>query len=72
MKKIGTLIFAFLFISCTAYYQPNKKTEIPDELWEQIKKSQKRPQFKIKVRQEAIQVAAMAMRLIFDCCDKNE
>jgi len=35
-----------------------------DELWDSIKKNQP-----IKARVEAIQVAAMAIRFINDCCD---
>ena len=39
-----------------------------DELWKEVKASQKNP-YRIKfAKQEAIQVATMAIRLIFDCC----
>jgi len=40
-----------------------------EELWEEVKKSQKNPVYIKFVKREAIQVAAMAIRLIFDCCD---
>ena len=40
-----------------------------DELWEEVKASQK-DSTRIKfAKKEAIQVATMAIRLIFDCCD---
>lgn len=39
-----------------------------DELWENVKLNQKTP-YRIKmIREEAIQVAAMAIRIIYDCC----
>lgn len=37
-----------------------------DELWDEIKKQQVD---KINVEKEALQVAAMAMRFLVDCCD---
>jgi len=43
-----------------------------DELWEEIKKKQGTPNRIKNIREEAIQVAAMAIRLIHDCCDNNE
>lgn len=41
-----------------------------DELWEEVKSSQKNPEHIKLARKEAIQVATMAIRLIYDCCDK--
>ncbi len=41
-----------------------------DELWEEVKLSQKKPEHIKIAREEAIQVATMAIRLIYDCCDK--
>lgn len=43
-----------------------------EELWDEVKRSQKDPDRIPYVKKEAIQVAAMAMRMIYDCCDKNE
>lgn len=42
-----------------------------DELWDEIKK---RPETRSNaaLRKEAIQVAAMAVRLILDCCEEPE
>ncbi len=42
-----------------------------DELWEEVKASQKNPDRIPYVRKEAIQVAAMATRLIYDCIGEN-
>ncbi len=42
-----------------------------DELWLEVKSSQKRPEHTKLARKEAIQVATMAIRLIYDCCDLN-
>lgn len=39
-----------------------------DELWDQVKVNQKRRDIQ-KMRSEAIQVAAMAIRLVHDICD---
>jgi gluconate kinase len=40
------------------------------ELWLEVMKNHVRdPESKKKMRKEAIQVAAMAMRFIYDCCD---
>lgn len=40
-----------------------------DELWENIKLNQFKNLDRImKIKKEAIQVAAMAIRLIYDCC----
>ena len=42
-----------------------------DELWEEIKKNHsKTPEAKQLQRKEAVQVAAMALRFIYDCCDE--
>jgi ATP sulfurylase len=42
-----------------------------NELWEEIKKNHtKSPEAKIAQRKEAVQVAAMAMRFIYDCCEE--
>lgn len=38
-----------------------------DELWEEVKASQKNPSRREQVKKEAIQVATMAIRLIYDC-----
>jgi len=43
-----------------------------DELWEEVKRSQKNQEHVELARREAIQVAAMAIRLIFDCCEKEK
>lgn len=40
-----------------------------DELWENIKLNQSTPGRTELIRDEAIQVAAMAIRLIYDCCE---
>jgi len=39
-----------------------------NELWEEVKASQKNPSRIKYTREEAIQVATMAIRLIYDCC----
>lgn len=39
-----------------------------DELWEEVKKSQKNKDHIKRAKEEAIQVATMAVRLIYDCC----
>jgi hypothetical protein len=38
-----------------------------DELWDEIKKDQS----PFEMKQEAIQVAAMAVRFIYDICEKH-
>lgn len=43
-----------------------------DELWEEVKASQKDPTRIKFAKNEAIQVATMAIRLIFDCCKKDD
>lgn len=41
-----------------------------DELWNEIKKNHStRPEAKAAQRKEAVQVGAMTMRFIYDCCD---
>ena len=40
-----------------------------DELWENVKLNQDNEVRKEKIKEEAIQVAAMAIRLIHDCCN---
>jgi len=42
-----------------------------DELWDEVKKSPAKRDL-VKMRAEAIQVAAMAIRVVLDCCDKDE
>lgn len=42
-----------------------------DELWEVVKRNQSTINRKQQMRKEAIQVAAMAIRLIHDCCDTD-
>jgi len=42
-----------------------------DELWEAVRMKQGSPERIKQIRKEAIQVAAMALRLIGDICDKN-
>lgn len=39
-----------------------------EELWDNIKLNQDKPERNRLIQEEAIQVAAMAIRLIFDCC----
>ena len=40
-----------------------------DELWDEVKTNHlKTPKSKVKMKKEAIQVAAMAIRFIEDCC----
>lgn len=43
-----------------------------DELWNEVKTNQSSPLRNIKIRKEAIQVAAMAIRLIVDVCDEGK
>ena len=49
-----------------------------DELWAEIKQNPKKLSFdgqerlKRKIRTEAVQVAAMAVRFILDVCEKND
>lgn len=40
-----------------------------NELWENIKLNQSTPGRTELIRNEAIQVTAMAIRLIYDCCE---
>lgn len=43
-----------------------------DELWENVKLNQyNNPDRLKKIKEEAIQVAAMAIRLIYDCCNEK-
>jgi hypothetical protein len=42
-----------------------------DELWDCVRMKQSDPDRRIRMRQEAIQVAAMALRFIEDCCDRE-
>lgn len=39
-----------------------------DELWSSIKLNQRIPYRNERIREEAIQVCAMSLRLIWDCC----
>ena len=43
-----------------------------DELWENVKLNQSNKQRIRKIHDEAIHVAAMALRLIYDCCTKED
>lgn len=43
-----------------------------DELWEAVKLNQNRPERDQRIRDEAIQVAAMAIRLVIDCIPDEE
>ena len=40
-----------------------------DELWDEVKRRVKDP---VAMRKEAIQVAAMGLRFVFDVCDKEK
>lgn len=40
-----------------------------NELWDEVKAAQKNPSRIKFAREEAIQVATMSIRLIYDCCD---
>lgn len=43
-----------------------------DELWDEVKLNpHKNPQRNAKMREEAIQIAAMAIRFVLDVCDKE-
>lgn len=42
-----------------------------DELWDEVKKGGTEPRSIPRMRKEAIQVAAMAMRFVLDVCDKG-
>ena len=43
-----------------------------DELWDEVKLNpRKNPQRNATMREEAIQVAAMAIRFVLDVCDKK-
>ncbi|KKN56949.1 hypothetical protein LCGC14_0566710 [marine sediment metagenome] len=43
-----------------------------DELWMAIKLNQRIPYRDKHIREEAIQVCAMALRLIWDCCREED
>jgi len=38
-----------------------------DELWENVKLNQKNPERNLFMKKEAVQVAAMALRFLYDC-----
>ena len=40
-----------------------------DELWDEVKKQKRDPE---KLRKEAVQVGAMALRFILDICEREE
>ena len=42
-----------------------------DELWDAVKLNQKNPDRMKKLREEGIQVAAMALRFLIDCVEEN-
>jgi chromosome condensin MukBEF complex kleisin-like MukF subunit len=43
-----------------------------DELWDNIKLNQRTENRTELIKEEAIQVAAMAIRLIYDCCNNKK
>jgi len=43
-----------------------------NELWVEVKEAQKKPEHIKLAKKEAIQVATMAIRLIFDCCEREK
>ena len=43
-----------------------------DELWRNVKLNQRIPYRDKQIREEAVQVCAMALRLIWDCCREKE
>lgn len=45
--------------------------EEKDELWTAIKLNPKKPERLTRIRKEAIQVSAMAIRIILDCCENK-
>jgi len=42
-----------------------------DELWEAVKLNQNNPLRRDAIEREAIQVGAMALRILYDCCKKG-
>lgn len=42
-----------------------------DELWDAVKLNQNKPERKKQIYEEAIQVAAMAIRFIHDCIEED-
>ena len=39
-----------------------------DELWDNVKLNQKNPERQTLLKKEGVQVAAMALRFLYDCC----
>jgi len=66
------------FVRATSKFKPFKSAhegyavvlEEIDELWDVVKLNQGNPERVSLMRKEAIQVAAMALRFVVDCCDK--
>lgn len=73
---VGDIDFEFKFAT-SKYPKFNSRhegyailQEEVDELWDEIKKNHSKDEEAMKkMRKEAVQVAAMAMRFIYDCCD---
>lgn len=43
-----------------------------DELWDEVRKRDRSPRTIKRMRREAVQIAAMAVRFVADVCDKEE
>ncbi len=62
----ATLLHVPMFGASAGYAVLQKEVE---ELWEEVKDSE---QSKERMKKEAIQIAAMAMRFILDCCGNED